>query len=285
MSFFLDLQKNITATPIEKVIIDYIINHPNKVMEMSMEELASETYTSRSTISRFCKKNGYNGFNDLKMQLAIELNLFLKDSGLMHNISWPFNQDDDVETIIDKIVSQNTYSLLETIRTNSAEKLVKIVDKILHADNVVFLGVQFSGIAAYDAHMRFSKIGISSKFFITESDILTYSYYANPKDTVFFFSYSGETSFILDAAKYVKHRGAYSISITRNHNNELLEHCNVHLYINSIDDPENNLSLSSRLATLCLIDVLYGILISKKNDSVYDRLMQNNKIYKKYFGD
>ena len=79
MSFFLELQKNHSSTPVEKSIINYIINHPNEVIEMTMEDLARETYTSRSTISRFCKKNGYEGFNSLKMQLAIELNLFLKD--------------------------------------------------------------------------------------------------------------------------------------------------------------------------------------------------------------
>ena len=79
MSFFLELQKNIASTPVEKCIINYIINHPNEVIEMTMEDLARETYTSRSTISRFCKKNGYDGFNSLKIQLAIELNMFLKD--------------------------------------------------------------------------------------------------------------------------------------------------------------------------------------------------------------
>ncbi|PXX73688.1 MurR/RpiR family transcriptional regulator [Dielma fastidiosa] len=155
---------------------------------------------------------------------------------------------------------------------------------MLNAENIVFLGVQFSGIAAYDAHLRFSRIGMQSKFFITESDILTYAYFAKPKDVVFFISYSGQTAVILEAAEYVKRKDAYMVSITKNHNNELLEYCDQHLYINSSDDPENNLSLSSRIATLSLIDTIYGILINKKSDSIYERLMQTNKIYKKHFG-
>ena len=283
MSFFLELQKNIASNPVEKCIINYIINHPNEVIEMTMEDLARETYTSRSTISRFCKKNGYDGFNSLKIQLAIELNMFLKDE-VSVNTSLPFDKGDDSLTIVDKIISQNTYSILETTRTNPPDKLEKLVEKMLNAENIVFLGVQFSGIAAYDAHLRFSRIGMQSKFFITESDILTYAYFAKPKDVVFFISYSGQTAVILEAAEYVKRKDAYMVSITKNHNNELLEYCDQHLYINSSDDPENNLSLSSRIATLSLIDTIYGILINKKSDSIYERLMQTNKIYKKHFG-
>ncbi|PXX73689.1 MurR/RpiR family transcriptional regulator [Dielma fastidiosa] len=105
MSFFLELQKNIASTPVEKCIINYIINHPNEVIEMTMEDLARETYTSRSTISRFCKKNGYDGFNSLKIQLAIELNMFLKDE-VSVNTSLPFDKGDDSLTIVDKIISQ-----------------------------------------------------------------------------------------------------------------------------------------------------------------------------------
>ena len=48
MSFFLELQKNHSSTPVEKSIINYIINHPNEVIEMTMEDLARETYTSVS---------------------------------------------------------------------------------------------------------------------------------------------------------------------------------------------------------------------------------------------
>lgn len=191
MSFFLELQKNHSSTPVEKSIINYIINHPNEVIEMTMEDLARETYTSRSTISRFCKKNGYEGFNSLKMQLAIELNLFLKDE-MSSSTSLLFEKGDNASSIIDNITSQDTYSIIETVRTNPVEHIEKLADKILNCRHVVFLGVQFSGIIAYDAHLRFSRLGIPCKYFNTECDILTYSYFADPQDVVIIFSYSGK---------------------------------------------------------------------------------------------
>lgn len=284
MSFFLELQKNKNSTPIEKEIINFIINYPNQVIEMTMEDLAKSTYTSRSTIARFCKKQGYDGFNNLKMQLAIELNLFLKGEETTLS-SLPFEKGDESSEIVDKIISQSTFSISETIRSNPIEKIENLANKILAADHVVFLGVQFSGVVAYDAHLKFSRIGLHSKYFIVESDILTYSYFASPNDVVFILSYSGETSVILEAAKHIKNRGSYMVSITKNYKNSLLDYCNLNMYINSIDDPNNNLSLSSRIATLGLIDVIYGILFNEQNENFYDRLMKINKLYKKDFGN
>lgn len=284
MSFFLELQKNHSSTPVEKSIINYIINHPNEVIEMTMEDLARETYTSRSTISRFCKKNGYEGFNSLKMQLAIELNLFLKDE-MSSSTSLLFEKGDNASSIIDNITSQDTYSIIETVRTNPVEHIEKLADKILNCRHVVFLGVQFSGIIAYDAHLRFSRLGIPCKYFNTECDILTYSYFADPQDVVIIFSYSGKTAVILEAADHIRGKGTFLASVTKNYNNELLEISDLHLYINSIDDPENNLSLSSRIAALCLVDMIYAVLVNKKSDNFYDKLMQTNKLYKKHFGN
>ena len=150
------------------------------------------------------------------------------------------------------------------MRTNPVEHIEKLADKILNCRHVVFLGVQFSGIIAYDAHLRFSRLGIPCKYFNTECDILTYSYFADPQDVVIIFSYSGKTAVILEAADHIRGKGTFLASVTKNYNNELLEISDLHLYINSIDDPENNLSLSSRIAALCLVAVSYTHL-AKRN--------------------
>ena len=171
------------------------------------------------------------------MQLAIELNLFLKDE-MSSSTSLLFEKGDNASSIIDNITSQDTYSIIETVRTNPVEHIEKLADKILNCRHVVFLGVQFSGIIAYDAHLRFSRLGIPCKYFNTECYILTYSYFADPQDVVIIFSYSGKTAVILEAADHIRGKGTFLASVTKNYNNELLEISDLHLYINSIDDPD-----------------------------------------------
>ena len=58
----------------EKAVIDYILENPNKVINLSVEELAKVTYSSTACIVRLAKKLGMKGYSDFKIKLALELN-------------------------------------------------------------------------------------------------------------------------------------------------------------------------------------------------------------------
>ena len=54
----------------EKKIAKYIINNYDKVVEMTVGQLASASGSSEASVSRFCKKIGVKGFHHLKISLA-----------------------------------------------------------------------------------------------------------------------------------------------------------------------------------------------------------------------
>ena len=57
----------------EKKIAKYIINNYDKVVEMTVGQLASASGSSEASVSRFCKKIGVKGFHHLKISLAKEM--------------------------------------------------------------------------------------------------------------------------------------------------------------------------------------------------------------------
>ena len=57
----------------EKKIADYVINNKEKVIEMTVSELAVQSNVSEATIVRFCKKCDLKGFHDLKINIAKEM--------------------------------------------------------------------------------------------------------------------------------------------------------------------------------------------------------------------
>ena len=57
----------------EKKIANYILENKEKVVDMTVAELAKESKTSDATVSRFCKKCNLKGFHHLKITLAKEL--------------------------------------------------------------------------------------------------------------------------------------------------------------------------------------------------------------------
>lgn len=46
----------------EKYLVDYIINNQEDILKKNINELAKLSYTSSATISRLCKKLGFNGY-------------------------------------------------------------------------------------------------------------------------------------------------------------------------------------------------------------------------------
>ena len=51
---------------VERTVLNYCLRAPEKVSEMTADELASQTYTSQATISRMAKKLGFTGFQEFK---------------------------------------------------------------------------------------------------------------------------------------------------------------------------------------------------------------------------
>ena len=71
---------------LEMEIYEYIMHHKEQVLHMKIRELADEVHVSTTTILRFCKKAGCNGFAEfkIKFQLYLQKNETLRSD---HDIS------------------------------------------------------------------------------------------------------------------------------------------------------------------------------------------------------
>ena len=66
-------------TKAEQEVVSYILDNPQKVTKLTIEQLATVTFSSNSSIVRVCKKVGTKGFSDFKIQLAREMSSFVTD--------------------------------------------------------------------------------------------------------------------------------------------------------------------------------------------------------------
>ena len=84
-------------TPTEQQIANYILQHPNDILNYSSQMLGEITNTSAAAIIRFSKKIGYKGFSDLKMNLAKS-----DTTETPTDVDIIFNEKDDIATLVDK---------------------------------------------------------------------------------------------------------------------------------------------------------------------------------------
>lgn len=172
-------------------IYDYIIANSIEVTYMSIRELAKEIPTSTASIIRFCKKMGYDGFNDFKYAFRLSMK---KDITYRN---YDFNEVIDCLKKLDNDVYHH--------RINEAIILLG------NADSVLFLGVGDSGIIGQYGARRFSSHG---KFAMFINDPYYQINIMGSHTVAIALSISGETPELIREINDCKMKGCKIITIT-----------------------------------------------------------------------
>ncbi len=63
-----DILNSLTGS--ERVVVDFINENSEKLINMSIVDMANDTYTSPATVSRAIKKCGLDGFAELRYKIS-----------------------------------------------------------------------------------------------------------------------------------------------------------------------------------------------------------------------
>ena len=97
----------------EKMVVDYLLKEGSHIQNMTVKEIAEETYTVPSTIIRVSKKLNYNGWNDLKEDFIKECE-YLESHFLNIDANIPFKNNDTIMSIAGKISTLKKESIEDT---------------------------------------------------------------------------------------------------------------------------------------------------------------------------
>ena len=57
----------------EKMVANYILDHPNKIIHSTISQIAENLEIADATVFRFCKRIGFKGYQAMKIALASEI--------------------------------------------------------------------------------------------------------------------------------------------------------------------------------------------------------------------
>ena len=126
MSIMTQLEFELDFSHSEKEIAHYILNEGEKVLNLSIKELAKKTYTSPATIVRLCHKLGLEGYGDFKIKYSAELQFDLAHTDRI-DVNFPFNEEDNDSMVAYKLASLNQEVIAETIQLIDFEQLPKML--------------------------------------------------------------------------------------------------------------------------------------------------------------
>ncbi|MDF2724793.1 MAG: RpiR family transcriptional regulator [Paenibacillus sp.] len=266
-----------TLTSSERKVAEFILNEPQRIIDMSVAQLAEESGGSQAAVVRMCKSAGFKGYQELKLKVAGDLqNQHSYSNGYME-----IKVDSTMEQLIDTVFNNNIQSILDTRKILSAVNMEKAVNLLLKANKIIFYGVGASNLVAIDAQQKFTRINKLCLAFLDTDQQLISSVMVGQDDVVVGISNSGESPTVVECLRQARERGAGIISITRYGQNTVSKLADIPLFISSTETEIRSGATSSRITQLHLIDILYLAVSSRNYNQSVKYLDLTRKIVRK----
>ena len=249
-------------TKTEAKVADYVLANIENIIYMSVTELAEKADVGETTVLRFCRKLKFKGFQDFKITLARSTSQLSKPSS---NI-----EDKDKAGIIkDKLIDSQIKVMEDMKSLLDSSKLEHAINCLVEATNIQFYGVGTSSLTASQGAHLFMRIGKSSD---AKQDVhfqAMSTAFLNKSDVAIGLSVSGQTKDTVENLRLAKQSGATTICITSSARSPLTTVADIVLLTAAKENPLHGSSISSQIAQLIVLDILYmGILLKTPDKSM-----------------
>lgn len=254
-------------TASEKKTADFVLASQGDTQFMSISELADASGVAEATISRFCRRLGYKGYNAFKLAVA---NSSAQSKSWGNPLSGEVHSDDSMEDVCRKLLHTNQEALNQTMEMIRPEAIRQAADLLEQSERVLCMGQGGSMLMANEAAHLFSTV--SNKFTpVSDSHMQAVAAtMMGVKDTILFFSYSGSTLAMMETLQLAARRGGKVILVTRFPNSPGAELADVVLQCGANESPLQLGSVAARIAQLYLMDVLFSEFCRRNLDEYRD---------------
>lgn len=222
---------------LESRIFSYIITQGKTILKMRISDLALATHVSTTTILRFCKKAGCNGFCEFKIKYRLYLESEKSKSlsriyGASYLLDYFYNVDNESFNF----------------------KIEKVAQKLVLKGNIILIGIGSSGVVAKYGKYIFSAFGINCNYIddpfypVPDTDFSDFA--------IIVLSISGNTNQIIEQTIKYKERNAYVLAITSQEEcmlGKFVDDKFVH-YLN--EEYYGNCNVTSQIPTMFILESL-----------------------------
>lgn len=253
-----------TFTTTEKRIADYLQANFEAAVYMTIEELAKATYTSHSAIIRLCKKLGFTGFKEFRLELGREVHQLLAQFDQTIDANFPFSEQDDGATIAKKMAELSIQAVKKAQLQFEDQPLDTIAEKLTQAKRIFVFAKGDSQITARKFQNKLVKL---NKFLILAEEYSDSSWNAanlTKEDCAVFISYSGRIHHYEKIMSYLKHVGTPTLLLTGNEHSEMAKKASMCLVISQGElDFVKVATFSSQIAFDYVLNTLYSIMYAQ----------------------
>lgn len=207
--------------PTDLIVWRYIYAHKKECCYISIYDIADACNVSRTTVLRFAKKLGLDGFSDLKMMLKMEIS--------------QAREQPSVD------IAQATINLCQKVGEEVAKQDFTRINKLLYNAKRIF--IYSSGHVQKNVANELLRLFVNCNVFIYEikgsDEFNTILHYATKEDLFIIVSLTGESKNVVEFGQKLHTQGIPLISFTHLKSNRLASLSTESIYVTTIALPAN----------------------------------------------
>jgi len=236
----------------EARVANWIMQQPQKIIHLSMAQVAQACGVSDTTVLRFCRNTGFQGYTDLKLSIARDV---VSPTQIIHD---DIAEGDGPAVVARKVFMSNIQALYDTLEVLDEGALMKAISLLTAARRILIVGVGTSGPIVHSMYNMLMRLGLNCKAETDSYLQLMDVALLGPGDVVVAISQSGSSIDPVLTLRQAKENGAATICITGNAQSSITDHADVTLL--SVDREARIEAIASRLAQVSIADALYVIM-------------------------
>ncbi|MGI6008178.1 MAG: MurR/RpiR family transcriptional regulator [Ruminococcus sp.] len=274
----LEIQRSYqTLRPSEQRAADFILEHPDQVKGMSLDELAHRCKVSQPTVLRLVKAVGYKGYREFSFALVEEL--AGKGKEIMPLYGCYLNREDKPGDIPEKIVTAASRTIESNLKSISVASFEKVVEVLTNAPKIDIFSVENSNATASDLETKLLYLGLNCRHFIDSYHQRIAANNMKPGDVAVGITYSGCSRDTVDALRIAKKRGASTVVLTNFRDSVISRYADL-LICTSQEQHMYGDAIFSRTSQILVVDMIYLGIIASDYDNYVDRLKKSEDIIK-----
>lgn len=201
------LQERDQMRPAERRVADFVSRSPSEVMHMSMARLSEACSASDPTIMRFCRRFGFEGYQDFKLHLA---------QSLVPSAPFAYEQiipRDGIENIVRKTCRNSLNAIQRLLEDLDPDQVERGAALLAGARWIGICATGISEVNALDAEHKFQRLGLRCQALIGRKTQDMHARNAQDGEVMLIFSQSGHTRQMVEVAKAARAGGAKVIAV------------------------------------------------------------------------
>jgi len=262
----------------------WIINNQGRAAGLSISSLAQQTGVSETTVFRFCKLLGLNGYKDLRFALAESRGLALGAQLAGASTGGEATEEHPLASIMRRVVEVNSEQLLKTMSLISLPALEEATEALLAANHIHLVGFGSSAPVAFDAYQRLLCLGLTASAHSDPHVLAAVTANARPGALFFGVTCSGRTRDLIEAFETAGARGLRRIVITSDENSPVTKVSDIVLISAVRRSPIALEVLATRISQLAIVEMICVSLAlnhPEATDIVHDTALLDREIAKK----